>query len=49
MRARVTHVDVGDGAFGKIIHRVRDNMLEIIGIEDGVDIMKKLEEVAKKI
>ena len=49
VRARVTHVDVEDDAFGKIIHRGRGNTLEIIGIEDGIEIMKKLEEVAKKI
>ena len=38
LRARVTHVDIEDRIFGKIIHRGRGNMLEITGIEGGIEI-----------
>lgn len=41
MRARVTHIDIEDRIFGKIIHRGRGNMLEIIGIKGGLEIRPK--------
>jgi len=41
MRARVTHVDIEDKIFGKIIHRGRGNMLEITGIKGGIEIKPK--------
>jgi len=41
MRARVTHLDVENRALGKIIHRGRGNMLEITGIQNGIQIKPK--------
>jgi len=41
MRARVTHLDVENRVLGKIIHRGRGNMLEINGIQDGIQIKPK--------
>jgi len=41
MRARVTHIDIEDRIFGKIIHRGRGNMLEITGIEGGIKVKPK--------
>jgi len=41
MRARVTHVDIEDKIFGRIIHRGRGNMLEIRGIKGGIEIKPK--------
>jgi len=41
VRARVTHIDIEDRIFGKIIHRGRGNMLEITGIEGGIEIKPK--------
>jgi hypothetical protein len=41
MRARVTHIDIEDRIFGKIIHRGRGNMLEITGINGGIEIKPK--------
>ena len=41
MRARVTHVDIEDRIFGKIIHRGRGNMLKITGIKGGMEIKSK--------
>ncbi len=41
MRARVTHIDIEDRIFGKIVHRGRGNMLEITGIEGGIKVKPK--------
>jgi len=41
MRARVTHLDVENRALGKIIHRGRGNMLEITGVQGGIEIRLK--------
>jgi len=41
MRARVTHIDIEDRIFGKIIHRGRGNMLKITGIKGGIEIEPK--------
>jgi len=41
MRARVTHIDVENRALGKIIRRGRGNMLEINGIQGGIEIRPK--------
>jgi len=41
MRARVTHLDIENRALGRIIHRGRGNMLEINGIQGGIEIKPK--------
>jgi len=41
MRARVTHLDVENRALGRIIHRGRGNMLEIKGVQGGIEIKSK--------
>jgi len=41
MRARVTHIDIENRIFGKLIYRGRGNMLEINGIKGGIVIKPK--------
>jgi len=41
MRAKVTHLDVEDRVLGKIIRRGRGNMLEITGVQGGIEIRLK--------
>lgn len=38
MAAKVTHIDIEERILGKIIHRGRGNMLEVTGIEGGIEI-----------
>ena len=38
-RARVSHIDIEKTGLGKVIHRGRGNFLEIIGVENGLEIV----------